>query len=856
MEFLERQTHVDKLAALLRAASGGCGQTVLIAGEAGIGKTTLVERFTDEYCRAARVLWGTCDALFTPQPLGPLHEMVRQGPAELRALLDGGCDWFALASALLDWLSRSPTPVVLVVEDAHWADQATLDLLKFLGRRIERTRALLLVTYRDNELGPQHPLRLVLGDLPARTSTRQTLLPLSEAAVEQLAGQAGRAADGLYATTGGNPFFVTEVLAHEADGLPATVRDAVLGRAARLSPEARQVLDLASIMPGAFEAALLGGAAGEAVAECMKHGLLCMDGALVSFRHDLARRALVDALAPPRARELHGQVLATLLAGGEEQVALARLAHHATGAGDAASVLRFAAAAARQASALGAHCQAAAHYATALCYADELPAEERAALLEGGSYECFLIGELDAAIAARHRATEIWRELNNAARGGECLRWLARLYWYNSKSAEAERYAGEAISMLESLAPGPALALAYGLRAALATNRGQTATALDWGRRALALAEQLGAADAAVRLLNIVATAQFRSGDQAALALLEGALAQALALKQHDTVGSIYTNIIQALVERRNYAAALPYMGACLAYTSANDLDTYTVCLLVWRARQRFEQGRWREAEQDNDEVLREWHGSSAVRVIGSITLGHLQARRGNAEAAELLDHARQFALPTGEAQRIGPLAAALAEAAWWAGDPEQVVALAQPGYELALQYGNAWMVGQLAYWIWRAGGAEPDPARLALPYRLMVQGDWSGAASEWALLDCPFEQALALSAGDRVAQLAALAIFDDLGAKPAAAELRRTLRMAGLKGIPRGPRAATRASRFGLTGREHDVLTLLGEGLSNAEIAGRLSISAKTVDHHVSAILAKVGARSRGEAVAAARGL
>jgi predicted ATPase len=253
MELLEREQYEDTLGTVLLEARNGTGRTVLIGGEAGVGKTALVEHFVAERGRSARVLWGACDALLTPRPLGPLHDIIRQAPADLGKLLDSDGDWLAVASAILAWLARGASPTVVVVEDAHWADEATLDLLRFLGRRMAQTRAMLIITYRDDELGPQHPLRRVLGDLPARATIRLTLPRLSEAAVDRLARQAGRPVEGLYAATGGNPFFVTEVLAHEAEDLPATVRDAVLGRAARLSPPARRVLDLASIVPGAIE---------------------------------------------------------------------------------------------------------------------------------------------------------------------------------------------------------------------------------------------------------------------------------------------------------------------------------------------------------------------------------------------------------------------------------------------------------------------------------------------------------------------------------------------------------------------------------------------------------------------------
>lgn len=129
-----------------------------------------------------------------------------------------------------------------------------------------------------------------------------------------------------------------------------------------------------------------------------------------------------------------------------------------------------------------------------------------------------------------------------------------------------------------------------------------------------------------------------------------------------------------------------------------------------------------------------------------------------------------------------------------------------------------------------------------------------AGAATAWEELGCPYEQARALVDGDQEAQIAALAIFDQLGATPAAADLRQRLRATGLQHIPRGPRPATRDNPFGLTARQMDVLSLLAEGLTNAQISERLYLSPKTVDHHVSAVLTKLEVHSREAAAAVAQ--
>src|SRR5262249_46429701 len=312
-DLLEREPFLCGLDEALRQAAAGLGRIALVSGEAGIGKTSLVERFLapsrDRRQVPLRTLWGACEALFTPPPLGPLYDIAQQTTSPLRTLLDGDANRLTLFAALLDDLIQAPT--ILVIEDLHWADKATLDLVKYLARRITRTAILLILTYRDDELGRDHPLRLVLGDLPARAVTRLRLPPLSEAAVAVLAQQAHRPVGHLYAITGGNPFFLTETLASDAPGAPTSVSDAVLARMARRSPEAQRLLEAGAITPSQVEWDLVvaittqepsqqSAAQGTALEECLAAGMLHLERGVISFRHELARQAVEGALSPAR----------------------------------------------------------------------------------------------------------------------------------------------------------------------------------------------------------------------------------------------------------------------------------------------------------------------------------------------------------------------------------------------------------------------------------------------------------------------------------------------------------------------------------------------------------------------------
>jgi DNA-binding CsgD family transcriptional regulator/tetratricopeptide (TPR) repeat protein len=378
---------------------------------------------------------------------------------------------------------------------------------------------------------------------------------------------------------------------------------------------------------------------------------------------------------------------------------------------------------------------------------------------------------------------------------------------------------------------------------------------IQWGERAYALAERLGATEILVHALTTLGTVEVEL-ESSNTRTLERALSLAVQHEMHDHAGRAFANLICQFVQAHEYELAAHYFEKGLAYTEARDLDSYSVYLYGWRGRYHFEQGRWREAEEDAVESLRSHGGGSVIPIPALIVLGHLKVRQGKEDGYALLDEARELSMRTRELQRIGPLAAARAEAAWWRGSPAECLEEARIGYELALAGTDPWILGTLAYWMWRAGGLEEVPALTPEPFKLMIEGRWSEAAQEWERIGCPYEQALALAEGDEDAKLRALRLFERLGAVPATRDLKRRLRETGVRGVPRGPRPTTRIDRHGLTAREREVVALIDLGLSNADIGERMSISPKTVDHHVSSILAKLHARKRSEAAAIVRRL
>ncbi len=857
---MERETQRGALQNALNRARQGQGSIILVSGEAGVGKTSFVADFTAPYRPAGLVYWGACDPLFTPRPLGPLYDIALQKIPALLDLLNSGANWLTVALALLQSLRDNPDATLVVFEDVHWADGATLDLLKYLGRRIDQTHSVLILTFRDDEVGSQHLLRETLGNFPGGQTVRLPLEPLSENAVAVLARQANRPAKGVYQATRGNPFFVTEVLRSQDEQIPKTVRDAVFTRAAHLSASARAVLELVSIVPGAAQLWLLEDILQpepSAIDACIEGGFLVPAGDTplgnaLSFRHELARLAISEFVPFSRSKTLHQKILLALHER-KNSVPLALFVHHAVGAEDEQRVLAYAPRAAQEASHHGAHREAARHYQTALRYSHLLAADEHARLLDGLAFEYYLTGKMDPAIRLREEAIQYWRQSGRMDRAGDDLRWLSRIYWFQGNKQAADRFAADAIGLLEQLPPGQELAMAYSNRSQLYMLAEETEAAIQWGNRALQLAETIRDDEIILHALTNIGMAELLSGQENGLKKLERALSMAQAQEMHDHVARCYANIASIAVMHRDYRSAAEVLGRGIAYTADRDMDTYNVYLRGWQARMHFEQGLWAEAAREAEEVIRLDVGSVVMALPAVTTLGHVRARQGHPQALQWLERARDMALPTGELQRMAPVAAARAEAAWWRGDRRQVLEEASQVVEMARRAGDVWQLGPIALWMWRASGEAPRDG-LPLCYRATLEGDFRTAAAEWERVGCPFEQAMALAEGDQEARLQALAIFEHLGAQPAARALREQMRLEGVKGVPRGPRPATKANPEGLTAREMEILALLVEGLNNAEISRQLSIAMKTVDHHVSTILAKLNVHSRLEAAAAAR--
>jgi DNA-binding CsgD family transcriptional regulator/tetratricopeptide (TPR) repeat protein len=823
---------------------------VLVSGESGLGKTALLEAFHDR-AKGLRWLWGACDGLVMPRPLGPLFDIGLQVDGELGDLCRRSAVRDRLFEAFLREVGSRAAGTVAVIEDVHWADDASIDLLNYVGRRIARSPALVLATYRDDELPDDHPLRLVLGDLATQRGTRRMQLsPLSLQAVGALAGDRDIDVAELHRVTSGNPFYVNEVLEAGWPSIPPTVRDAIAGRLARSAPGIRQMAEVAAVIGPKAETSLMTSiceASDAAIDECLATGIFVHDGAHLRFRHELVRMAVAAAVPPHRKTELHAVALAMLER--RDSCDPAVLAHHAAGAGNGAAVLRHASEAGWRSAALGARREAAAQFERALAFTDEGDRENRAALHEAAASQYSLLDRWQQADAALLVAIELRRSLGDDLRVGDDLRLLslARSALCNGK--QSEQAAEESVLVLERLGPSTELAWAYATLGAAYLSVGRPDEGLDMLERARALAEELRVPDLVSFTLNglgIGLTARGKDGT----AHIEQALRIALAADLQEHAGRAYASLQEVAIAMHRFDDAERYFTDGAAYCADHEIGVFSLCMNGSRAQALLLRGRWDEAAEICQRLLERRAISPVNRLKPLRILGLIRGRRGETGAWEALDEGLALAEQSDERQWIVAALLARAELRWLAGERELAADDVRAAHNKMPEPADPWMRGAVLTWLARLCEPVNDSLEVPEPFARERSGARQDAVASWHQLGRPYDAALVqLGACDEADLRNALATFEDLGARSAAACARRRMKELGFRAIPRGPRAATRAAPGGLTAREQEVLGLLTQGLRNREISRRLYISERTVDHHVSAVLAKIGVSSRSAA-------
>jgi DNA-binding CsgD family transcriptional regulator/tetratricopeptide (TPR) repeat protein len=855
LPLVERQAALDQLLTELPSAGPAAGgRIVLISGEAGVGKTSLLEAFLADAGETHRVLLGRCDALFTPASLGPFRDIAAAVGGRLGSLVGATARPHEVAAELLEELRRVPT--VLAIEDLHWADEASLDVVSLLSRRLDGIPVLVLATYRDDELGPTHPLRIVVGELATHPDVeRLPLAPLSRDGVAELVGTRAFDVEALHRRTGGNPFFVCEVVATGTEEIPSTVREAILARTARLSAPTRAVLDAVAIVPDGCEYWLLDALVGPDAAQlddAVAAGILYPEAAHVRFRHELARLAVDDSIPAARRRGLHRSALDALAA--RDPADPARLAHHAEATDDHDAVLHYAPLAGDAAAAVGAHREAAEHYRQGIESIRRRDVAPLGELHERRAYCLYLSGDFPVAIGSQRLALAHFRERGDRLRHGRAARTLALLLRYDGDLAAAWELGHEAVDVLEPLGPSHELAMAYCALAHVAVNAEDAPAAETWSARARDLATSLGDDDARVYDELNRAAMQAIVGDPESTASLERALRDAQDRHLEEQAGRAYVGLCWWSVRGRTYRVADRYVDEGLDYCHERGLDLWRSYLLAYRARASLDRGQWDAAAAAAAAVLRNPNTSPIPRVVAESVVAVGQARRGEDDPGESLDRAWAEVRDTGELQRMEPVTIARAEVMWLFGRTDEVAEATAATLDLAIRRGASWVVGEMLLARHRAGVPVDPSTAVPEPFTAELAGDCERAHDRWLELDSPYDAALALAGStDERAVQQALGDLQTLGAVQAAAIVARRLRDRGVQGVRRGPRRATRSNPAQLTDRELEVLSLLADGLLNREIANRLVLSTRTVDHHVAAILRKLDAGSRSEAAAAA---
>ncbi|MET0927957.1 MAG: AAA family ATPase [Aeromicrobium sp.] len=850
---IERDALLSSLSRIADDVGRGRGRLVLLSGEAGVGKTTLLEAFLSEVPHALALRRGGCDNVTTPAPLGPFLEAVPQlGDVPRQA---NGEDGAAVFRAAGDVLTAIPSLVVL--EDVHWADGASLDLIRYLGRRIDRMGLALVVSFRTDELDVSHPLRILLGDLATTPGVaRLDVPPLTPAGVQQLARAAGSSidADGLHRRTGGNAFYVSEVLATSGHDVPATVRDAVLARASRLSDGARQALGAAAVLGAGADVALIAAVAGQDradVDECVARGVMRADGPRLAFRHEIARRAIEESLSPATRVDLHARALAELLRRGSTDDR--RLAHHAEACSDRDAVLAHGLRAAELARLHGAHREAAEHYRTVLAVLPE-DSSERADVLDRLANALCLTGHAQEALDVEHQALRLHRAADDAMGSGRAMRWISRLSWMLGRGASSAQYAHRAIETLEPEGPCHELAMAYSNLGQIHMLGDDLEGARVWGDRALDIATDLD--DMFVRahaLINIGTAIATATGEDQGFAMLRESIDLSLAHGFVDHAARAYCNLSVSFAAHGRYAEEERVIAEGVAYSAERDLDYYAHYMSAMQAKSAAERGRLDDAEKIVDSLMTVPDLAMVSRIPALTTKGTIALLRG-ADATALLAEAHRLAVETGEPQRLVPVSLARAEAAWIRGRPDEVSAELDELWDRNARRPHRWRTGELAWWLHVAGVRRELPGPVAEPFALVLAGRSAEAAAAWRELGSPLWAARALATSDDVDDVRrGLRELDAVGAVGARDAVLRDRQRRGLPAI-RGPRASSVAHPAGLTARESEVLQLMGRGLTNAEIATELFLSVKTAGHHVSAVLRKLDVSNRARAIAAAR--
>ena len=475
-------------------------------------------------------------------------------------------------------------------------------------------------------------------------------------------------------------------------------------------------------------------------------------------------------------------------------------------------------------------------------FADSDMPEQRAEWQAALALELYLTGQLDEAVAARRAALDHHERAGDVAAAGEDLRWLARLCWYAGRTVDAEAFAARAVAVSEGLGLGRTLAMAWTTRSQLAMVRGEYRAAIELGRRALEIAAEVGDVETRIHALNTIGASLTDLGDPAGVPMMEESLELAQAAQQDDHTARAYVNLVFAATCMRDYPLLDRYLDQALAHCASHEVEVQRMYLEASRLLSEVHRARWDGIEREAEVLLNQAATSPVHRFVSSLPLALVRIRTGY-QAGEQIGELRSLAAELDEPQRRDPALLAEAERAWLAGDLEEHLEELDHAAVAAMERGDS-ISGEVVWWIRRADQSYPAPEASG-PFAKALTGPFEEAVALWQSIGYPYEATITLLDGDEDDVRAALATFTRLGAVPAALVARKRLAALGV----RGPRTTTASNEFGLTNRQREILELLRQQRTNAQIAAELVLSERTVHHHVSAILAKLGVSSRAEA-------
>lgn len=854
VRLLERERELDVLREAVHQARSGPGVGVALAGDSGTGKSATVAAVLREVT-GLRVLRGQCDPLGTPRPLGPFREL---GLSALAALLGGEeVRPSEAAEAVLRALGTEPT--VLVVEDLHWTDAASADVLRYLVRRVETVPVAVLLTYRDREVGARHPARPLLGDFATLDGLRTLALrPLSVEAVAEVVEGAGLDAARVHALTGGNPFYVSQVALEPDRPLPASVRDTVLARTAEVEPEDLEALQLVASAPDELDDRLLPlvGVDLEQLQRLDATTLLRRTPRGVAFRHELARQAVETTIPPGGAPRLHQRLLDAL-----EQVEPrdpAVLTHHAVAARDAGRTLTYARAAAAEAVAAASNTEAASFLELALAHLPSTAtAEERAGLLTTLAQQLYVTARFTEAGASARAAIPLWQEVGDLAGVAEAHALLCVLEYQSARTVVSRRHSALAWDSAADLPPSPAVARVYADTGMVALVTSALDRATECGRRAAAAAGAVGLEEYVVAGRMLQEGVRCITGEPGGRDQVQELTTTARRHGWDELAWRGYCMLFIHDMDRGELRDLQRVAEDGLLHTTERDMANAGLWQLALRASCHAYAGRWSAAREDAGRVL---EGSEiAGSVWPHVALATVGVRLRDEDVEAHLDAAWRSAVGLDDPGRTLGVFHVLAEAVWVLDRPDPRVheqALARLP-ELLGRPDCAWPAALLALWLRRLGLPVDVGVDLPAPYAAQLAGRTEEAAQWWRRTGNPFAEAMAY-ADSQVPEhrLRAVTLLDRLGAVGTADRLRRELRRDGLAGVPQRPVESTRANPGGLTNRQLEVARLVARGFTNSEIAAQAFISPKTAEHHVAAVLMKLGLANRRELVTGAAAL